>query len=58
MAVGVPSVPDVFHRLSVLEDISNSKVHGIVEEASDVFLVVSNVGIIAVETFTHLEDTS
>jgi hypothetical protein len=58
LAVGVPSVPDVFHRLSVLEDISNSKVHGIVEEASDVFLVVSNVGIIAVETFTHLEDTS
>lgn len=41
----------------MLEDISNSKVHGIVEEASDVFLVVTNVSIIAVENFTHLEDT-
>ena len=41
----------------MLEDISNSKVHGIVEEASNVFLVVANISIIAVENFTHLEDT-
>jgi hypothetical protein len=58
LAVGVPSIPDVFHRLSVLEDISYGKVHGIVKQASDVFLVVTNVGIIAVENLAHLEDTS
>jgi hypothetical protein len=58
LAVGVPSIPDVFHRLSVLEDISNCKVHRIVEEASEVFLVVTNVGVIAVENLAHLEDTS
>jgi len=58
LAVGVPSVPNVFHRLSVLEDISNSKVHGIVKEASDVFLVVTNICIIAIENLAHLEDTS
>jgi hypothetical protein len=41
----------------VLEDISDGIVHRIVEESFYVVLIVTNIGAISIEAFSHLEDT-
>lgn len=57
LAVGSPSVGDGAHCLPIHPDVSDSVVHRIVEESCEIVLVVSNVSIVSVEGFTHLENT-
>ena len=57
LVVGLPPASDVSHRLSIHPDVSDSEVHGVVEESGDVVLVGADIGVVAVEAFTHLEDT-
>lgn len=53
----VPSVGDASHGLSVHEGILDGIVHWVVEHASKMVLVITNVGRVAIETLSHLEDS-
>ena len=54
----VVAVADVVHGFGATEDVTDGVVHWIVEESSQVVLIWSNIGGIAVEALSHLEYTS
>ena len=54
----VPSIGNTSHGLAVHEGVLDGEVHGVVEEACQVVLVVAYVGRVAVEDLAHLEDAS
>jgi len=54
----LPSALDVLHRFLASENIFDSIVHWVVEEASDMFLIWTNVSWITIEVLTHLENSS
>eukprot|EP00350_Pseudokeronopsis_sp_OXSARD2_P000004 CAMPEP_0170550844 /NCGR_PEP_ID=MMETSP0211-20121228/8859_1 /TAXON_ID=311385 /ORGANISM="Pseudokeronopsis sp., Strain OXSARD2" /LENGTH=151 /DNA_ID=CAMNT_0010857623 /DNA_START=117 /DNA_END=572 /DNA_ORIENTATION=- len=57
-SVLVVSVSDSIHRLSVSPDILDRVVHGVVEEAAHIVLVVTHVSRVPIEALAHLEDAS
>jgi hypothetical protein len=52
------SVGDTLHALPVLPDVTDGEVHGVVEEAGEVVLVVAYVSWVSVEVLAHLEHSS
>ena len=54
----IVSILDAIHRLAASENVADRVVHGIVEKCSQMILVRSYVGWVAVEALTHLEDSS
>lgn len=58
LIVCCPPVSNVSHALSVHPYVSDSEVHRVVEEAGDVVLVGTDIGIVSVEVLAHLEDAS
>lgn len=58
LIVSLPSAGNGSHRLSVHPDVSNSIVHGIVEETGDIILVGTHIGIVPIEALSHLENAS
>jgi len=55
-ALCVVALFDTTHILTITENIVDGVVHWVVEKASDVVLVGTNIGRVAVENLTHLED--
>ena len=58
--LGLSAIPvaDVIHRRVTAKYVTDSVVHGVVKQSSDVVLIGSNVSGIAVEALAHLENTS
>lgn len=55
-ALCVVALFDTTHILTITENIVDGVVHWVVEKASDVVLVGTDIGRVAVENLTHLED--
>lgn len=49
---------DTAHVFAIAKNTGNGVVHWVVEQASDIVLVGTDVGRVAVEDLTHLEDSS
>ena len=54
----VISVTDVVHGFRAAKDVADGVVHWVVEEGSQMVLIWSNIGGVAVEALTHLENSS
>ena len=57
-ALCVVALFDTTHILTITEHIVDGVVHWVVEQTSDVVLVGTDIGRVAVEDLTHLEDAS
>ena len=55
-ALCVVALFDTTHILTITKNIVDGVVHWVVEKASDVVLVGTDIGRVAVENLTHLED--
>lgn len=55
-SLGVVSGLNVAHVLTISEDVVNSVVHRIIKEASNIVLVGTNIGWVAIEALAHLEN--
>jgi hypothetical protein len=58
LSFGVILVADLVHRLMAAENVFNGVVHRVVKQTRHIVLVRANVGGVAVEALSHLEDTS
>ena len=47
---------DVSHVGPIAEDVVDGEIHRVVEECRDTTLILSNIGWVYIETFTHLEN--
>ena len=54
----VPAANAVFHALIVFPNVYDCVIHGVVEQASEVVLVRSNISRVSVEHLSHLEHSS
>ena len=54
----VPAANAVFHALIVLPNVYDGVIHGVVEQASEVVLVRSDITRVSVEHLSHLEHSS
>jgi hypothetical protein len=55
-SLGVVSGLNVAHVLTISKDVVNSVVHWIIKEASNIVLVGTNIGWVAIKALAHLEN--